>query len=63
MDLILDFGSVLPEHLTPSYGKVVSLVVQTIPEFQKGAAMLTKEKRDIFAIKIWDKVKADKTLK
>ena len=62
MDLILDFGSQLPEHLTPAYNKVVSLLTQTVPEFPRGAAMLTKEKKGIFAIKIWDKSRAEKLL-
>ena len=62
MDLILDFGAQLTEHLAPSYNKVVSLLTQTVPEFPRGAAMLTKEKKGVFGLKIWDKSRAEKLL-
>ena len=62
MDLILDFGAHLPKHLVPPYGKVVSLLTQTVSEWPKGSAMLTKEDRGIYAIKIWDKSKGEKLL-
>ena len=62
MELQLDFGSQLPQHLTPSFNKVVSLLTQTVSEWPRGSAMLTKEDKGIFAIKVWDKVKGDKLL-
>ena len=58
MELQLDFSSHLPEHLTPGYDKVVSLLTQTVPQWPRGAAMLTRERKGIFNIKIWDKSKA-----
>ena len=62
MDLQLDFGAQLPQHLVPGYNKVVSLLTQTVLEWPKGAAMLTRENKGIYAIRIWDKSKAEKLL-
>jgi len=62
MDLILDFSAHLPEHLTPSYNKVVSLLTQTVLEFPKGGAMLTKERKGFFVMRVWDKSKGEKLL-
>ena len=62
MELVLDFSAHLPEHLTPSYNKVVSLLTQTVSEFPRGAAMLTKERKGVFVIKVWDKSKGEKLL-
>ena len=62
MDLIIDFGAHLPKHLVPSYDKVVSLLTQTVAEWPRGSAMLTKEDKGVYAIKIWDKAKAEKLL-
>ena len=62
MELQLDFGAQLPQHLTPGYNKVVQLLTQTVAEWPRGSAMLTKENRGVYSIKIWDKVKAEKLL-
>ena len=60
MELALDFSAHLPEHLTPSYNKVVSLLTQTVSEFQKGSVMLIKERKGLFIIRVWDKTKGEK---
>ena len=62
MDLQLDFSTVLPEHLTPNFNKVVTILTQTLSDFPRGGAMLTKERRGVYAIKVYDKTKAEKLL-
>ena len=57
MELELDFAAFLPTHLCPSYGKVVTLLNQTVSSWPKGSAMLTGNK-GIFTIKVYDKQKA-----
>ena len=60
MELQIDFSQHLPKHLTPGYDKVVSLLTQTVSEWPRGSAMLTRENKGIFSIKLWDKTKAEK---
>ena len=62
MELMLDFSSHLPQHLTPSYDKVVSLLTQTVIEWPKGAAMLSRAERGVFTIKVWDRSRGEKLL-
>ena len=62
MELILDFGAHLPSHLCPSYNIVVTLLTQTVNEWPKGSAMLTKNNRGCFTIKAWDKARAEKLI-
>ena len=62
MDLQIDFSAVLPEHLTPNFNKVVSILTQTLPDFPRGGAMLTKERKGLYSIKVYDKAKAENLL-
>ena len=62
MELQLDFGAQLPKHLVPGYNKVVSLLTQTVSEWPKGAAMLSKEDKGVYGIKIWDKARGEKLI-
>ena len=63
MELQLDFSSCLPQHLTPKFDKVVSLLTQTVPQWPHGSAMLTKENRGgVYTIKVWDKSKGEKLI-
>ena len=57
----MDFTAFLPTHLCPTYGKVVTLLNQTVPAFPKGSAMLTGNK-GIFTINLWDKSRAEGVL-
>ena len=57
MELMLDFGVHLASHLCPTYNKVVTLLTQTVKEWPKGSAMLTKADRGIYNIKVWDKAR------
>ena len=61
MELELDFAAFLPTHLCPTYGKVVTLLNQTVSAWPKGSAMLTGNK-GIFTIKLWDNSKAEGVL-
>ena len=59
MELMIDFSQFLPKHLIPPYHKMVSLLTQTVPEFTRGAAMLTQGRNGIFYLKVFDKVKGN----
>ena len=59
MELMIDFSQFLPKHLIPPYRKMVSLLTQTVPEFTRGAAMLTQGRNGIFYPKVFDKVKGN----
>ena len=62
MELQLDFSKHLPEHLTPSFDRVVTILTQTLPEWPRGTCLLTKERKGIFGIKLWDKSKGETLL-
>lgn len=62
MELQLDFSQFLPQHLTPSYDKVVTMLTQEVKDFPRGSALLTRERKGVFGIKIWDKTRGEKLL-
>ena len=59
MELMVDFSQHLPKHMIPPYRKMVSLLTQTVPEFTKGAAMLTQGRNGVFFLKVYDKIKGN----
>ena len=62
MDLQIDFAAFLPQMYLPTYDKVISLLTQTVPDFPRGGAMLTRVGKGVFSIKVYDKTKAEKLL-
>ena len=62
MEYVLDFSAHLPQHLTPSYDKVVTLLNQTVTSWVKGSAMLTRGQKGVYIIKVWDKLKGEALL-
>ena len=62
MELQIDFTQSLPQHLAPNFDKVVSLLTQTVKEFPRGSALLTRGRKGVFEIKIWDKTRGEKLL-
>ena len=62
MDLQIDFAAFLPQMYLPTYDKVISLLTQTVPDFPRGGAMLTRAGKGVFSIKDFDKTKAEKML-
>ena len=62
MELQLDFSSHLPQRYLPSFDRIVSLLTQTVPDFPRGGAMLTRQGKGTFVIKVYDKTKAEKLM-
>ena len=62
MELMIDFSQHLPKHMIPPYRKMVSLLTQTVPEFTRGAAMLTQGRNGQFHLKVYDKIKGNQLL-
>lgn len=60
MELMIDFSVVLPENLSPNYNQVVTLLNQTVANWPKGSAVLTRGRKGVFNIKIWDSEKGKK---